>query len=82
MSNGVENFIDNVPEFWSSNEFADSLRDGDIIFIDRKYFVDFFVRLIYEEDARDVWEVIYEYLMESSFSSWCNHLLITLDEEE
>ncbi|XP_065876684.1 uncharacterized protein [Euphorbia lathyris] len=78
----VENFIENVPEFWSSNEFADSLRDGDILFIDRKYFVEFFVRLMYEEDARDVWEVINEFFMEEPFSSLCKHLLITLDEQE
>ncbi|WCJ37286.1 hypothetical protein M5689_018437 [Euphorbia peplus] len=78
----VENFIENVPEFWLSDEFAESLRDGDILFIDRNYFVEFFVHLMYEEDARDVWEVVNEFLMEESFSTLCNHLLITLDEQE
>lgn len=28
----VENFLENVPDFWTSREFADSLRDGDIFF--------------------------------------------------
>ncbi|XP_048233152.1 uncharacterized protein LOC107261680 isoform X2 [Ricinus communis] len=78
----VENFLENVPEFWSSSEFAESLRDGDILFVDTKYFVEFFVGLMYEEDAKDVWKVINEFLMEEYFSSLCKHLLITLEEEE
>ncbi|THF98543.1 hypothetical protein TEA_002888 [Camellia sinensis var. sinensis] len=78
----VENFIENVPEFWSSNEFADSLEDGDILFIDTKFFVDFFVDLMFKEDAKEVWEVINEFLMEEPFSSLCHHLLIILDERE
>lgn len=76
----VENFLDNVPEFWSSNEFAESIRDGEILFIDTKFFIDFFVDLMYKEDSRDVWEVINEFLMEESFSSLSQHLLIILEE--
>lgn len=78
----VENFLENVPDFWTSREFADSLRDGDIFFVETKFFVDFFVGLMYEEDSRDVWEVINEFLMEESFSVLCQHLLITLEEQE
>lgn len=78
----VENFIDNVPEFWSSNEFADSLEDGEILFIDTKFFVDFFITLMYKEDAKEVWDVIDDFLMEESFSSLCHHLLITLEERD
>ncbi|KAK4846724.1 hypothetical protein QYF36_021285 [Acer negundo] len=78
----VENFIDNVPEFWSSNEFADSVKDGEILSIDTKFFIDFFVDLMYKEDSRDVWEVIDEFLMEESFSSLCHRLLIILEEHD
>lgn len=78
----VENFLDNVPEFWSSNEFAESVRDGEILFIDNKFFIDFFVDLMYKEDSRDVWEVINEFLMEESFSSLSQHLLIILEERD
>uniref|UniRef100_A0A2C9UTX3 Uncharacterized protein n=1 Tax=Manihot esculenta TaxID=3983 RepID=A0A2C9UTX3_MANES len=78
----VENFLDNVPEFWSSTEFAESLRDGDILFLDTKYFVEFFVGLMYKEDSRDVWEVISQFLMNESFSFLCNRLLITLGDRE
>ncbi|KAK3184643.1 hypothetical protein Dsin_031929 [Dipteronia sinensis] len=66
----VENFIDNVPEFWSSSDFADSVKD------------DFFVDLMYKEDSRDVWEVIDEFVMEESFSSLCHRLLIILEEHD
>ncbi|KAG2676799.1 hypothetical protein I3843_12G071100 [Carya illinoinensis] len=78
----VENFLVNVPEFWSSNEFAESLKDGEILFIDRQFFVEYFVDLMYEEDSRDVWEVINEFLFEESFSSLCHHLLIILEERD
>lgn len=78
----VENFLDNVPEFWSSNEFAESLKDGEILFIDREFFVEYFFDLMYKEDSRDVWEVINEFLNEESFSSLCHHLLITLEEKD
>lgn len=78
----VENFLENVPEFWSSNEFAESVKDGDIFFIDRSFFVRYFVDLMYKEDVRDVWEVINEFLTEQPFSSLCQHLLIALEEQD
>lgn len=78
----VENFLENVPEFWSSDEFAESVKDGDIFFIDRQFFVQYFIDLMYKEDARDVWEVIDEFLTEQPFSSLCHHLLITLEEQD
>lgn len=78
----VENFLENVPDFWTSREFADSLRDGDIFSVETKFFVDFFVGLMCEEGSRDVWEVINEFLMEESFSVLCQHLLITLEERD
>ncbi|GMN40759.1 hypothetical protein TIFTF001_009982 [Ficus carica] len=78
----VENFLENVPEFWSSNEFAESLKDGEILSIDRKFFLDYFLDLMYKEKARDVWEVVTEFLTEESFSYLCQHLLITLEEPE
>ncbi|KAJ7953352.1 Glycine--tRNA ligase beta subunit [Quillaja saponaria] len=76
----VENFLENVPEFWSSNEFAESIRDGEILFIDRQFFVQYFVDLMYKEDSKDMWEVINEFIMEQPFSSLSRHLLITLEE--
>lgn len=78
----VDNYLDNVPEFWSSNEFADSLRDGEILFIDREFFVEYFIDLMYKEDSTDVWKVINEFLIQESFSSLCHHLLITLEEKD
>ncbi|TQD98792.1 hypothetical protein C1H46_015607 [Malus baccata] len=78
----VENFLENVPEFWSSNEFSESLKDGEILFVDRKYFVEYFVDLMYKEDSKDVWKVTSEFLKEECFSSLCKRLLITLDESD
>ncbi|KAK4261533.1 hypothetical protein QN277_004518 [Acacia crassicarpa] len=78
----VENFLENVPEFWSSNEFTESVKDGDIFFIDRQFFVQYFIDLMYEEDAGDIWEVIGEFLTGQPFSSLCHHLLITLEEQD
>lgn len=78
----VKNFLENVPEFWSSNEFAESLKDGEILFIDREFFLEYFVDLMYKEDSADVWDIINEFLIEESFSSLCHHLLIILGERE
>ncbi|XVF32001.1 hypothetical protein REPUB_Repub17cG0044100 [Reevesia pubescens] len=78
----VENFLENVPEFWSSSQFAESLKDGEILFIDTKFFMELFVDFMYKEDLRDLWEVISEFLKEESFSSLCHHLLISLEEGE
>ncbi|KAK1428559.1 hypothetical protein QVD17_17395 [Tagetes erecta] len=78
----VENFIENVPEFWSSHEFADTLKDGDIFFLDMKFFVNMFLRLMYKEDMEEIWKIVNEFLMEESFSSLCSHLLIALNESE
>lgn len=78
----VENFLDNVPEFWSSREFAESLKDGEILYIDRNFFLEYFIDLMYKENSRDVWDVITEFLTEESFSYLCQHLLITLEEQD
>ncbi|MED6220076.1 hypothetical protein PIB30_041462 [Stylosanthes scabra] len=78
----VENFIQNVPEFWSSDEFVESVKDGDIFSIDRPFFVHYFINLMYQEDIGDVWQVIDEFLTEQPFSSLCQHLLITLEEQD
>lgn len=78
----VENFLENVPEFWSSHEFSNTLTDGEILFMDLKFFVKMFVRLMYKEDMEEIWEVVNDFLVEESFSSLCSHLLIVLDEKE
>ncbi|KAL8549137.1 hypothetical protein ACS0TY_008118 [Phlomoides rotata] len=78
----IENFLEYVPEFWSSHEFSESLKDGTILLIDTKYFVDLFTGLMYEEELEEVWNVIEEFLMEQSFSFLCHHLLIILDEQD
>ncbi|XP_068664711.1 uncharacterized protein [Aristolochia californica] len=78
----VENFLEYVPDFWSSDELAQSLEDGEIFSIDTKFFVDYFVLLMYEEEAKDVWGIIHDFLMGEQFSLLCQHLLIVLDEHE
>lgn len=78
----VENFLENVPEFWTSSEFSESLKDGEILFMDRNFFLEYFVDLMYKEDSRTVWEVVTEFLKEESFSYLCHRLLITLEEQD
>ncbi|KAL4587882.1 hypothetical protein LXL04_000758 [Taraxacum kok-saghyz] len=78
----VENFLENVPEFWSSREFADTLKDGDIVLLDTKFFITMFINLMYKQDMDEVWDIIESFLKEESFSSLCSHLLILLEEKE
>ena len=77
----VENFLEYVPDFWSSDELANSIKDGEILQIDEEYFVDQFLYLMYEENSKDAWHVVEDFLMDEQFSSLCQHLLIHLDEE-
>ncbi|KAI3967433.1 hypothetical protein MKX01_012243 [Papaver californicum] len=78
----VENFIEYVPEFWSSEELANSLKDGEILQIDTKFFVDCFVDMMYGKNSKDLWEVINEFFLEESFSNLCHHLLILIEEPD
>ncbi|KAJ4968893.1 hypothetical protein NE237_015594 [Protea cynaroides] len=78
----VENFLENVPEFWSSDELAESLKDGEILHIDTNFFVDCFIDLMYKEDSAEVWQLINKFLKEESFSVLCYHLLIILEERD
>ncbi|CAN4119545.1 unnamed protein product [Withania somnifera] len=78
----VENFLEHVPEFWSSKEFAESLKDGDILTVDNNFFINMFVDLMYKENLKEVWEIIDEFLIEQSFSFFCQHLLIILGEQD
>nr|TKW18234.1 hypothetical protein SEVIR_5G419000v2 [Setaria viridis] len=77
----VENFLEYVPDFWSSDELSDSIKDGEILQIDAEYFVDQFLYLMYEENCKDAWHLVEEFLMDEQFSSLSQHLLIHLDEQ-
>lgn len=77
----IENFLDYVPDFWSSDELAESVKDGEILKIDTTYFVDQFSEMMYEEELEEIWEIIEEFILEEGFSSLCQSLLILLDQE-
>lgn len=76
----VENFLEYVPDFWYSDELAESVKDGEILKIDEKYFIGKFLQLMYEESMEDVWIVIEEFIMNEPFSSLCQRLLVSLDD--
>ncbi|CAA0806012.1 Unknown protein [Striga hermonthica] len=78
----VENFLEYVPEFWSSPEFSESLKDGSILLVDTKFFSNLFIDLMYKDKLEEVWELIEDFLVEQSFSFLCHHLLIILEEQE
>ncbi|THU59598.1 hypothetical protein C4D60_Mb07t03780 [Musa balbisiana] len=77
----IENFLEYVPDFWSSSELAESVKDGEILKLDSKYFVEQFVGLMYKEDLEDIWAAIEEFILEENFSSLSQNLLILLDED-
>jgi hypothetical protein len=47
----AESFLDYVPDFWSSDELDNSIKDGEIMQIDEEYFVDQFLCSMYEENS-------------------------------
>ncbi|XP_078434719.1 uncharacterized protein LOC144705773 [Wolffia australiana] len=78
----VENFLEHVPEFWSSDELAESVKDGQILHIEPQFFLDQFIRLMYEDNVEDVWAMIEDFIIEEQFSSLCQRILILLGEHE
>jgi len=78
----VENFLEHVPEFWSSDEFAESVKDGDIFFIDRSFFVQYFIDLMYREEFKDIWDAVNGFLEQQPFPSLCGRLLIALEDQD
>ncbi|XP_078163685.1 uncharacterized protein LOC144558709 [Carex rostrata] len=77
----VENFLEYVPTFWSSDELAESVKSGEILEIDPEYFVKFVLDMMYEERCRDVWDLVKGCLSGEKFSSLCQVLLVSLDGE-
>lgn len=78
----VENFIENVPEFWSSEQFTKSVQDGQIISLDLEFFVDELLDMMYRDDSSEVWQAVEKFLLEENFCSLCQRLLILLSDME
>lgn len=78
----VENFIENVPEFWSSEQFTKSVQDGEIISLDLEFFVDELLDMMYRDDSSEVWQAVEKFLLEEKFCSLCQRLLILLSDME
>ncbi|KAG6497428.1 hypothetical protein ZIOFF_045327 [Zingiber officinale] len=77
----IQNFLDYVPDFWSSDELAESVKDGEILKIDTAYFIDRFSEMMYVEELEEIWEIIEEFILKEEFSSLSQSLLILLDQE-
>lgn len=80
--NTVENFIENVQEFWSSEQFTKSVQDGEIISLDLEFFVDELLDMMYRDDSSEVWQAVQEFILEEKFCSLCQRLLILLSDME
>ncbi|XP_057822339.2 uncharacterized protein LOC131034779 isoform X1 [Cryptomeria japonica] len=78
----VENLLENVPEFWSSEEFTASVEDGEIISLDREFFVQELLYMMYNEDLLEAWQAVEEFLLEENFFNLCQRLLILLGDRE
>ncbi|KAH7373017.1 hypothetical protein KP509_17G033400 [Ceratopteris richardii] len=77
----VENFLDGVPEFWSSDELWGSLREGDILALD----VDFFVRRLFQRmqnRSSSVWKMLEQFFLGEDFSLLCQRLLSFMDDQK
>eukprot|EP00250_Pteridium_aquilinum_P020387 c24795_g2_i1 orf=58-1269(+) len=77
----VENFLDYVPEFWSSDELWDSLKEGDLLSLDRDYFVKkLFQRMV--DGSDHVWEMLEHFFLEEDFFHLCHRLLCFLGDQK
>eukprot|EP01018_Ginkgo_biloba_P015455 Gb_13687 [translate_table: standard] len=78
----VENLLENVPDFWSSEEFAISLQNGEILSVDMEFFVEELLHMMYDDNSSEMWQAVYDFLSEEKFSSLCQRLLIFLSDWE
>ncbi|KAH9330602.1 hypothetical protein KI387_002710, partial [Taxus chinensis] len=78
----VENLLENVPEFWSSEEFTSSVQDGGILSLDREFFEQEILYMMYNDDSVEVWQVVEEFLLEEKFPNLCQRLLLLLSDQE
>ncbi|KAJ3678174.1 hypothetical protein LUZ60_001977 [Juncus effusus] len=77
----VQNFLEFVPDFWSSAELADSVRDGEILQVDPDFFVNWFLELMFEERDREVWDLVEGFLERERFCDVSKSLICLLDDE-
>lgn len=82
--NTVLNFLEDEPEFWRSEEFRDSLKDGEFLSIDIAFFAEYLVKKLASDinSALDTWKVLQDYLRDESFSILCHQLLHVSSDEE
>lgn len=77
----VENFLDYVPEFWSSDELWDSLKEGDILSLDMVFFINKLFQRMADGSTR-VWQMLEHFLSEEPFSHLCQCLLSFLGDDK
>lgn len=82
--NTVQNFLENEPEFWWSDEFRDSLKDGEFLSIDIMFFAKVMVKKLASDidSALDTWKVLKNYIKEESFSILCQQLLHVASDDK
>ncbi|KAG0630537.1 hypothetical protein M758_1G186000 [Ceratodon purpureus] len=82
--NTVLNFLEDEPEFWRSEEFRDSLEDGEFLSIDISFFAEYLVKKLASDidSALDTWKVLKDYLRDESFSVLCHQLLHVASDEK
>lgn len=82
--NTVLNFLEDEPEFWRSEEFRDSLEDGEFLSIDITFFAEYLVKKLASDidSALDTWKVLQDYLRDESFSTLCHQLLHVVSDEK
>ncbi|GMH37355.1 hypothetical protein BSKO_05228 [Bryopsis sp. KO-2023] len=81
----VENLLNECPEFWSSDEFRNCLRSGDILSLDPN----FFVEELYDdwtgrdgEVVAEIEEIIETVVKEMETCEWIHRIEIHLSEQE
>ncbi|KAJ7566970.1 hypothetical protein O6H91_02G126200 [Diphasiastrum complanatum] len=71
----VQNFLKNVPSFWSSEELWDSLKDGEFIFLDKEFFSHELLKKMLDQTPSEVWKLVKQYLEDESFFVLCHRIL-------
>jgi hypothetical protein len=70
----VNNFLEQVPGFWRSEELKDSLKDGEFLSLNFTFFTQELLKMV-KDQVSEGWQIVKDYVADESFFVLCQRIL-------
>jgi hypothetical protein len=70
----VNNFLEQVPGFWRSEELKDSLKDGEFLSLNYTFFTQELLKMV-KDQVSEGWQIVKDYVADESFFVLCQQIL-------